>query len=268
MKDVYFAFPGGRSKALTLSYDDGNVADRKLVPILNERGLKCSFHLNGGLFGSSDRIDASEVRSLYAGHEVSAHTYSHPMIGRCPPERVARQILDDREALEDLVGYPVRGMSYPFGSYSKEIVGLLPSLGIEYARVVDTTGRFWLPGDFLEWKGTCHHNEDLAARGREFLEASKSHNLYLMYVWGHSYEFEREGSWRLIEDFASSVGGRSEIWYATNIEIVDCVKSWKAMRFSSDSTLAYNPSAQSVWLTVGGAPVEVRGGETARLSLE
>jgi hypothetical protein len=40
------------------------------------------------------------------------------------------------------------------------------------------------------------------------------------------------------------------------------------MRFSSDSTLAYNPSAQSVWLTVGGAPVEVRGGETARLSLE
>jgi hypothetical protein len=268
VKNVYFAFPGGRFKALTLSYDDGNVADRRLVPILNDHGLKCSFHLNGGLFGKADRVEASEVRALYSGHELSAHTYIHPTLARCPRELVARQILDDRKALEDLAGYPVRGMSYPNGSYSREIVELLPSIGIEYARVVPTTGGFDLPGDFLEWKGTCHHNQDLLARGREFLALAKSQYLYLMYVWGHSFEFERDGSWKLIEDFASGVGGRDDIWYATNIEIVDCVKRWKAMRFSSDCSLAYNPSALSAWLVVEGEAVEVRGGETARLAVD
>jgi len=268
MKNIYFAFPGGRFKALTLSYDDGNVADRRLVPILNEHGLKGTFHLNGGLFGTKERIEASEVRGLYAGHEVSAHTYTHPTIARCPRELIARQILDDRKALEDLVGYPVRGMSYPNGSYSREIIELLPSIGIEYARVVPSTGGFELPGNFLEWRATCHHNQDLEARGREFLALAKSQYLYLMYVWGHSFEFDREGNWKLIEDFASSMGGKSDVWYATNIEIVDCVARWKSMRFSSDCSLARNPSAESVWLVVDGAPIEVPGGETARLPID
>src|SRR5512145_559663 len=136
MNATYFTFPGGRRKALTLSYDDGNVADRALAPILNAHGLKCSFHLNGGLFGRDGRVEASEVPALYAGHEVSAHGYGHPALDRCPREEIVRQILEDRKALEGLAGYPVRGMSYPFGSYSREIIGLLPSLGIEYARVV------------------------------------------------------------------------------------------------------------------------------------
>jgi Predicted xylanase/chitin deacetylase len=265
MDNVYLAFPGGRFKALTMSYDDGNVADRRLVQIFNKHGLKGSFHLNGGLFGKMERIEASEVRDLYACHEVSAHTYTHPTIARCPREMIARQILDDRAALEDLVGYPVRGMSYPNGSYSREIIELLPSLGIEYARVVPTSGGFDLPPNFLEWKGTCHHRQDLLARGRELLEFSKSQYLYLMYVWGHSFEFDREGNWSLIEDFAAMMGGKSDIWYATNIEIVDYMNRWRALRFSSDSSLAYNPSAASLWLAVGGKVVELPGGQTVAL---
>lgn len=265
MESVSFAFPGGRRKALTLSYDDGNVADRTLVPILNAHGIKCSFHLNGGLLGRDGRIDADEVRSLYAGHEVSAHGYSHPALDLCPREEIVRQIVEDRMVLERLVAYPVRGMSYPFGSYNREITGLLPGLGIEYARVVPTTGGFYMPGDFLEWRGTCHHNDKLMDRAREFLALDGNWRLSLMYVWGHSYEFEREGSWRLIEDFASAVGGRGDIWYATNIEIVDYMAACKALRLSSDRSMAYNPSALGVWLSVDGSPVEVPGGATVRL---
>jgi len=265
MSAINFTFPGGRRKALTLSYDDGNVADRRLAPILNAHGIKCSFHLNGGLFGRDGRIDSSEVRALYAGHEVSAHGYSHPALARCPREELIRQVLDDRRTLEDLVGYPVRGMSYPFGSYSREIIGLLPSLGIEYARVVPTTGNFYMPEDFMEWRGTCHHKEGLMDRAREFLELDGGWSLSLMYVWGHSYEFDRDGNWPLIEEFCSTAGGKADIWYATNIEIVDYMGSCKALRFSSGLSSAFNPSALSVWLSAGGTIVEVPGGATVRL---
>ena len=265
MQNIHVAFPGGRFKALTLSYDDGRVSDRRLVSILNGAGLKGSFHLNAGLLGQGERLPASEIRSLYEGHEVAAHSLTHPTLARCPREQVARQILDDRAALEDIVGYPVRGFSYPNGSLSAEIAELLPLVGVEYARCVQTTGGFGLPEDFLRWQGTCHHRQDLAARGREFLELAKSQYLYLMYVWGHSYEFDNNGNWEIIEDFARALGGRDDIWYATNIEIVDYWKRWKATRFSSGCSLAQNPSALPVWLSVGGQVVEIPGGATVAL---
>jgi hypothetical protein len=265
MKTIYVVFPEGRFKALTFSYDDGQPADRRLVSIFNRHGLKGSFNLNGGLLGRDGRVPASEIRGLYAGHEVACHTFTHPTIERCPREQIARQILDDRKALEDLVGYPVRGLSYPNGSYNREIIGLLPLLGIEYARTVPTTGGFGMPADFLEWRGTCHHKQDLAEKGEEFLSLAKSQYLYLMYVWGHSYEFEKDGNWSLIEDLAGRVGGKSEVWYATSIEIVDYMKRWKNMRFSSDCSLAENPSAEPVWISVGGEILEIPGGGAVKL---
>jgi peptidoglycan/xylan/chitin deacetylase (PgdA/CDA1 family) len=268
MENIYVTFPGGRFKALTFSYDDGQEADRRLVSIFNGQGLKGSFHLNGGLLGRDGRIPAAELKSLYHGHEVSSHTFTHPTWERCPREQIARQVLDDRKVLEDSVGYPVRGMSYPNGSYSREILQLLPLLGIEYGRQVPTTGGFSMPADFLEWKGTCHHNQELLAKGEEFLALAKSQYLFLMYVWGHSYEFDRDGNWRLIEDFAARMGGRDDIWYATNIEIVDYMKRWKNLRFSSGCSIAENPSADSVWLCVGGRIVELGGGASIRLAVE
>ena len=45
---LFDAFPGGKRKALVLSYDDGRVEDRRLVEIFNRHGLRGTFHLNSG----------------------------------------------------------------------------------------------------------------------------------------------------------------------------------------------------------------------------
>ncbi len=39
----------GKKKAVTFSYDDGVVYDRRLVGIFNKYGLKCTFNLNSGI---------------------------------------------------------------------------------------------------------------------------------------------------------------------------------------------------------------------------
>ena len=44
MTNRFTLFPGGKSKVLTLSYDDGNIADRRLVDIFNRHGLRAAFH--------------------------------------------------------------------------------------------------------------------------------------------------------------------------------------------------------------------------------
>lgn len=37
---VYFCFPQGKTKALTMSYDDANYQDRQLVSLFNKYGIK------------------------------------------------------------------------------------------------------------------------------------------------------------------------------------------------------------------------------------
>ena len=44
MKVIYICFPEGKHKVLTMSYDDGKLADRRLVSIFNHYGIKGTFH--------------------------------------------------------------------------------------------------------------------------------------------------------------------------------------------------------------------------------
>lgn len=152
---IYTCFPGGRHKALTMSYDDGREEDRRLVRLFNRYGIKGTFNINAGLKQEGRRIPLEEMRELYKGHEVACHTFQHPTIARCPIDQTAWQILWDRRLLEEHLGYPVRGLAYPNGSYDEEICRLLPSLGIRYGRTVGSTDKFEIPSDFTRWTATC-----------------------------------------------------------------------------------------------------------------
>lgn len=265
MVTIYKCFPQGKHKVLTMSYDDGTLADRRLVEIFNTYGIKGTFHLNAGLMDREDRVPADEVPELYAGHEVACHTYTHPTIERCPSELVTQQILEDRKQLEEMTGYAVRGMSYPNGSYSRQIRDLLPHMGIAYSRIVGNSNHFSMPDDPYAWESTCHHNHNLMELGTEFLSLHKTQYLYMMYIWGHSYEFNRDDNWALIEEFCKQAGGREDIWYATNIEIIDYMDAANRLQFSVSGKFAFNPSVQSIWVSVDGRIVELKGGVQTRL---
>ena len=43
-------FPNGKSKAFTMSYDDGTIHDRRLVEIMNRYGIRGTFNLNAGFW--------------------------------------------------------------------------------------------------------------------------------------------------------------------------------------------------------------------------
>lgn len=248
LEHAIWCFPGGRHRAITLSYDDGKVWDRRLVDILNAHGLKGSFNLNSGKFGRDSRVEAHEVAALYDGHEVAAHSLTHPTMTRCPQEMLVQQIVDDRRRLEDLVGYPVRGFAYPNGQQNMRLEQLLPQLGIVYARSTVSTRQFRLPDARFAWHPTLHHRENLLALGEQFLTRNKPQHLDLLYVWGHSIDFENEGNWQVIEDFARMAGGHDDIWYASNIEIIDYLDAARRLRLSARGDIVENPSALSVWV--------------------
>lgn len=261
MKSIQLSlYPGGKEKAVTLSYDDGTIFDRRLVEIFNTYGLKGTFHLNSGVLDGDKRLTSCELRDLFKGHEISAHTVNHPNLNTLTPEGMAWQLLEDRRRLEALAGYPVRGISYPNGAFDSTVVARLPHYGIEYARTTLSHGKYHLPDNFLQWHPTCHHR-DCLERAEEFLSLPLRRRLALFYVWGHSHEFERHQNWDLIERFAEKVAGAADsIWFATNIEIMDYINALKQVRVSVDGTLVQNLSHLPVWILVDGEPTVVQPG--------
>ena len=274
---VYTCFPEGKAKALTMSYDDGKLQDERLVAIFNRYGIKGTFNINYELMRTEQeegktpqypRLPLDRIKELYKGHEVATHTMTHPTIERCPLVEVAQEILEDRKNLERLTGGLVRGHAYPNGSYSEEIKQLFRQLGIAYGRVVESVPNYALPRDPMEWHPTCHHTDpELMKKAEFFANFQKRQYLKLMYVWGHSYEFDDKDNWDVIEKFCEYMGGREDIWYATNIEIIDYMEAAKNLKFSADNEFVYNPGVQSVWLQVDDKKiVEVKGGQFVNLN--
>lgn len=270
-------FPGGLRKAVTLSYDDGVEQDRQLIEILDAAGLKCTFNLNSGCFAPEGhvwpqgqihrRLPESAVRELYrGGHEVAVHTLTHPDLTQLPLNGIVRELLEDRRNLEALFGTLVRGAAYPYGTYSDDTAAALKACGLVYCRTVWSSHDFRIPQDWLRLQPTCHHGDpQLEALCDRFLQDSAYNGSRLFYLWGHAYEFEAADNWDVIRRFADRMGGRDDIWYATNIEVYDYAEAWRALRLSADGTVAQNPAAVTLWAEENGRVTEIAPGETVRL---
>ena len=272
-------FPGFLRRALTLSYDDGVRQDKRLIAIMQKHGIKGTFNINSGLFASerSDvekgRMTVEEAVELYAdsGMEVAVHGLKHLSLPDVPAIIALNDVFEDRKNLEKIFGRNITGMAYAFGTYSDNVVEQLKMCGISYSRTTVSTQKFAVPDDFLRLPATCHHRvPNLMDLAREFLtDPTRGLNLrrpQLFYLWGHSYEFDDNDNWHIIEEFCEFMGGRDNIWYATNGEIVDYVKAFDSLVFSVDATRVYNPTATDVYLCISGREYLAKAGATIELS--
>jgi len=222
-------FPDGKKKCLTLSFDDQITQDRRLIAILKKYDLKCTFNLNSGTFGlkgevevlghkaSHNKIERSEAKDLYKGFEIAAHTVNHPDLTKLSEEEIRKEVTEDVKSLQELAENQIIGMAYPYGTFNDDVVRILKECGIKYCRTVNQTVDFSLPKDFVVWHPSGHFGDDYMDELTErFLNTDEP---ALLYVWGHSYEFDALDSWAEFEDFCKKVSGRDDIWYATNGEV-------------------------------------------------
>ncbi|MFA6736848.1 MAG: polysaccharide deacetylase family protein [Saccharofermentanales bacterium] len=217
-------FPGNKRFAVTFSYDDGTVHDKRLVDILNENGMKGTFHINSGRLGSAGFLKPEELRSLFAGHEISSHTVGHYDLTKVSEDIIRDEIIKDKANLENICGYPIRSMSYPYGTYNDRVIRTAQECGIEYSRCVNSTGSFGIPDDFMVWRPSCHHRDALITVNSFLRLLSDPGATGLLYIWGHSFEFERNENWSLIEEICTLLRCHEDICYATGIELFDFLK--------------------------------------------
>lgn len=280
MRYVFMRYPHGRAKAVTFSYDDGVKQDQRLAAIFDQYGMKGTFNMNNECLREFN-YSREQLQDIFLskGHEIAVHGAMHRANGRLRPIEGIREVLDNRLELEERCGRIIRGMAYPDSGIRKlnngvsyeQIRQYLQELDIAYARTLggDNDG-FELPGDFYAWMPSAHHdNPQIMEYVDQFLALDLSPAVYrasraprLLYIWGHSYEFDRKDNWDHIEEICRKLAHHEEIWYATNMEICEYVQAYNSLRYSANGKMVYNPTLLEIWLDVDGTLCSIKPGET------
>lgn len=282
MKYQNIRFPGGKAKALTFSYDDGHRTDVRMAKTLTKYGLKGTFNFTNTQ--SEKKITKDEVKDfiISKGHEVAIHGAHHRAQGILRPIEGIKEVLDCRRYLEEEYGLIIRGMAYPNsgirclanGATYESIKNYLTELDVAYARTAgDDNDSFRLPLDWHDWMPTAHHkNPNLMEYIDKFLSNNPDENRrivarfpMLFTLYGHSFEFENDNNWELLDEICERFANKEDIWYATNIEIYEYVEAYNSLRYSAQGDMIYNPTLFEIWIDISGKMYSIKPGETLKI---
>lgn len=228
----------GKLKAITFSYDDGVTQDLRLAKLFHKYDLKATFNLNSELLGKHGillrdgvhithyKLDPRDVPFVYEGHEIAAHTLTHPSLPKTADDaEIIRQVEEDRLKLSELAGYEVVGFAYPGGgvNHNERVAKLIrENTGIRYARTTDPADSFDPQENLYQFKPNAYHHADMDAMfalAEKFL-ALKTDKPQILYIWGHAYEFDIRDEWARFEEFCQMVSHHEDIFYGTNKEVL------------------------------------------------
>jgi hypothetical protein len=251
---------------------------------MNQYHLIGTFHLNSNKLGTDihfNYLSKEEVKDLFAGHEVSVHSANHPNLPDVSKNEVINEVVSDRKELERLVGYPVRGMAYPFGNTNDLVVSTIAELGIEYARTVGDSHHFDIPNDFLRWHPTIHQfvkayweanqpekdKQELTVFYKTIHDFLQTKELAVFDIWGHSWEMgSDQNKWNETEKFFKLLANNPSIYYAKQIDLVDYINAFRSLKYAIDKKTVTNNSSLNICLKVNDKVYTVLAGSTMKLN--
>lgn len=200
-------------KICVFSFDDNKIYDYKMTEIFDKYGVKCTFNVNSICIGREGYVDRGFIKELSTRHEIACHTVTHPKgLHLADLDAIKKEIIDDKNSLEDIIGKEIRGMAYPYGEYSEKVINVLKDAGIKYARTVEDTCSFGGPKDFYKWHPSCHQSKALPV-----IEDFKDKKDGVLFIWGHSIEFKDD--WGKLIDILDRVKDIENIEFMTSEQV-------------------------------------------------
>jgi len=268
-----FTYPGGKTKALVLSYDDGPIEDIRLARLFDQHGLVGTFNLNSGYLGQTrawpqpdgdsvyqEYLPADSLLAVYARHEIAAHGTYHKNFKEISDTEILEEVQSDVAALERLTSRRVPSLAYPFGSSNAHIAELVGSLGITSARTVSDTRKFGLPKNLLLWHPTTHDSKCLPFAAS--YKALQTQELTVLYVWGHAWELKDPSRWENMRQFCEQIAHQDNLWYVSQGELTAYLLQLRNVEITKKGIR--NPAGNGdVWIRQGDEGRVLRAGELA-----
>jgi peptidoglycan/xylan/chitin deacetylase (PgdA/CDA1 family) len=142
------AIRAGHSRGLVgITFDDGYVSVLEAaLPELSRRGFTASVFVIAGRLGGTNEWDkgpswpllsAGQVGELAAaGMEIGSHSMTHVRLAGLEAGQLEAEVRGSRASLGELMGTPVRGFAYPYGSMDAAARRAVHDAGYDYACAV------------------------------------------------------------------------------------------------------------------------------------
>lgn len=138
-------------KHVTLTFDDGFAsAFTHAMKPMAEQGFRAIQFLVADRVGEFNEwevlqgevreplMDEKQVKDwLGAGHEIGAHSLTHPYLTRISLREAREQIFSCKKKLEDRFGVPIKHFCYPYGDWNPAVRDLVREAGYESACTID-----------------------------------------------------------------------------------------------------------------------------------
>lgn len=272
---IDFTYPGGKYKALIMSFDDGCVADIKLAALFDKYKIIGTFNISSGPIGTTqiwsvkngDTIRQSYVSEetilkIYKNHEIAAHGATHKNFLKITKEEILEQINVDIQRLSFITKRKISSIAYPFGAVNDSVSKIVAATGLTNARTVKATNNFELPENLLMWNPTCRDDKAL-----DFLDNYLKLNhktLSVFYVWGHSWELGNGKRWDNMVQFCKSISNRKDIWYTGSGALADYINATKKVKIKDN--IITNPEGNlTVWLHLASGIKKLKPGQSIKL---
>ncbi len=136
--------------AVAITFDDGfkDFVD-SAVPALERHMFTSTLYVTTRYVGGRSRwlveeeetgrpmLEWSDLTGIVAaGHEIGAHSETHPQLDLLSDTALARELTVPKRDLEDHLGTAVTSMAYPFGYATKRVRAMTAHLGYDNACVV------------------------------------------------------------------------------------------------------------------------------------
>lgn len=225
------SYPGNLLKAVTFSFDDNTQFDRRLVKLLDKYNMVCTFNVNSGISHHDSkwvyegvqihRITKEEMQEIYLGHEVAAHSLTHPHLFDVGNEQLKLEIGQDVVNLQEWFPHQkILGMAYPYGQVDDRIIATLKKNRIKWGRTAGSSHNYELPKDKYRFTPTCHFRDENIDQIVDNFINMKPIKKQVLCIWGHSSELEVYQCWQQFEEILKKLANRHDIFYCTNSEAI------------------------------------------------
>ena len=121
-------------KPILLTFDDG-YADNysEAMPLLACYKMKATVFPIAGWVGKRnawENFHKAPTRTMTweeldswkkQGLQIETHTFDHPFLTNCPPERLAKELSDSRSLLQETLQLPMNFLCYPYGFFDETV---------------------------------------------------------------------------------------------------------------------------------------------------
>ena len=126
---------------ISITFDDGFASAYYLgLPLVEAAGFKCTEFIITRALDTPTYVTSAQVLDEEArGHEIAAHTRTHPHLSTLTQAQQQDEIEGSKEDLTALLGHAPQNFAYPYGDFSTTTLTLVQQDGLASARSINAT---------------------------------------------------------------------------------------------------------------------------------